>query len=150
MHTLDEKIEKLKKIVDAKNDFYVHHAEELLEEIASLHNARCISRLMPFFDDGEHYEELMFAIIHTMESFDAMEYVAQVIDYLPEFAKRAPKWCAIVHVRILNSTYFSEAYAESIARVSLSKRELLRMLLVDLMETRPHVKERIAHLFSRS
>jgi hypothetical protein len=88
--------------------------------------------LIRCFDDKEQYDELMFSIVHTIEAFDDATYAKELVRSLPHFIPNAPRWCSIVHMRILNSTSALGAYVTEIKSAEEDTKSMLRRMIVQM------------------
>lgn len=108
---------------------YVQRCEEILGRIAGLRDPSFIGLLLPLLDDRAEYDELMFSIIHTLESFDDATYVGRILEHLPEFLAKSPRFAKIVHMRILNSSQASLAYRSAVKKLSDQEKDAARVVL---------------------
>ncbi|WP_314035417.1 Imm30 family immunity protein [Xanthocytophaga flava] len=63
---------------------------------------RCITLLVDHFNDHSEFSELMFGIIHLLESFDDESYIKELIKVSPKLFEKAPGWASTLFIRIMN------------------------------------------------
>lgn len=73
-----------------------------MAEISAVHNPRSIGPLLRSFEDGYVHEELLFAILHFLESFGSKEYITHLVPRFAEIVRDSPRWAQIILGRILN------------------------------------------------
>ena len=71
--------------------------------MAALNAPVSIKPLLRLLDDNAKYSELMWSIIHTIESIDDESYVREILGALPELYGQAPQYAFRLLVRILES-----------------------------------------------
>ena len=103
MKTFEELLAELRAIDRVRGPRYVLDFEDVLAEMIALKDDGMIVPLMEFFDDEPPYLELMFSIIHTIESFDRETYIAQTLTGMPSLRERSPEWAETLIIRMLNS-----------------------------------------------
>ena len=98
-----------------RQDLVRLHANRLLrspEEVAAFEEALAALALEPrpewltelhlVFDDHCVHHEVMFGLVHFLESFDLDAQIKAMLSVLPVMAEQAPDWARILHYRILN------------------------------------------------
>ncbi|MEM8850958.1 MAG: Imm30 family immunity protein [Pseudomonadota bacterium] len=82
--------------------------DRALAEIAALGSSAAVEPLTRFFrqDEGPH-ENAMWSLLHTVEHLagagDDPRYVANLLPTLPGLCQTAPRWAAILLIRVLNA-----------------------------------------------
>lgn len=77
-----------------------------------------IRPLIRLIDDSAQFEEAIFSIIHSIESFDDDVYISEVLKELPYLVHKSPKWAGILFMRILNSDRARENLTEKLYSTS--------------------------------
>lgn len=108
---------------------YVQRFDSLLARISALHDPDCIGALLPLLDDDAEHDEAMFSIIHTIEAFDDDIYIREIIKHLPALFAKSPRWAAIIHYRILNSSTTLAVYSDRIRALPEAERAAVRSML---------------------
>jgi len=94
--------------------------EKVLEQVNELNDQTVIVKLTRFFKDDSKYDEVMFSIVHTIESFDLDVYICNLIQATPWLYENAPRWNSILLMRVLNS---ESAKAELIRQLALASSD---------------------------
>jgi hypothetical protein len=115
---MNDLIAQLGDEIRDRRDNYVQRSEDILGQIAGFHDPSSIGLLLPLLDDHAEYDELMFSIIHAIESFDDDIYVREILQQLPGFLAKSPRWATVIHMRILNSPQTLAAYSAAIKTLS--------------------------------
>lgn len=141
---IDNLIEDLKEIVsNPQQESFVVRFESKLEEIYSTHNPAIISKLLGVMDDKFEFNELMFSIIHTIESFEDTLYIEEILKSIPDFVLKSPKWSSIIIMRIINSSSTREIFIDEIQSISSEKKEVLKLLFNSMAKRGYEIKERV-------
>lgn len=111
---------------------YVARMEGILAQLAATDDPQIVGRLVPFFDDDAEYDELMFSIVHLIEHFSDDVYLRAILERLPSFVARSPRWAAIIHIRILNSPAALTNYTALIEGCSAETIRAVRQVLEDV------------------
>lgn len=103
MKTLDTLLADLKRIDGTCGSTHAADFDNVLAQIATLKTANSIDILVEFLDDKSSYDELMFSIVHLIETFPDDIYISRLLQKTLSFCSHAPRWASIVFMRILNS-----------------------------------------------
>lgn len=76
--------------------------EQALTELAQQPNNKDLPDLHLVFDDACQHPEVMFGLIHYLESFDLQEQLQAFIQVVPSLVKRAAEWTYTLDTRIVN------------------------------------------------
>jgi hypothetical protein len=76
--------------------------EQTLTELAQNPNPADLPSLHLILDDACEQPEVMFSLVHFLESFDVPAQLSAFIQVLPDLVKQAAEWTAILHSRIMN------------------------------------------------
>ncbi len=131
MNDLKLKVTRLQKLIEDSTveDSKVLEIEALLNEIADLEDEECIQLLIQLFNDDYPFDDIMFSIIHVVEKFEDNVYVEKVLSTLPTFAFKSPRWCAIIHMRILNSPSTKVHYRRVLGKASDNQKLSVQKLM---------------------
>ncbi len=125
---LDELMRKLRSTMDFTNEKNVELFEGYLAEIRNLDEPSCISKLINCLDDNAEYQELMYSVIHTIESFDDETYVQELFKTLPNSWEQSPEWIQVLHWRIFNSENTFEEYLKYLNSLTFSQTETVKKI----------------------
>lgn len=100
---LEQKIKNLVEIVQRDNFGDVQAIDTSLAEVMAFNDPLSIRPLMRLFDDCAEYDEAIFSIIHSIESFNDDIYISELLKELPYVLNKSPKWASILFMRILNN-----------------------------------------------
>jgi len=95
--------------------------EQTLEKLAQNPDSADLPSLHLILDDACEQPEVMFSLVHFLESFDVQEQVQAFIQVMPDLVKRAAEWTAILHSRIMNDDVARSVFEEKV-RSMLSSR----------------------------
>ncbi|MEN1783945.1 MAG: Imm30 family immunity protein [Bacteroidota bacterium] len=141
---LDILIDDLKDIVSRRSeDTFVIKFEKKLEEIHATQNPAMISKLLDIMDDKFEFDELMFSIIHTVESFDDFTYIQELFISMPDFVLKSPRWASIIVMRIINSSQTLEVFLDTLEILSSKKKEVLKLLLNSMAKRGDEIEKRV-------
>ncbi|WP_408950297.1 Imm30 family immunity protein [Lysobacter sp. Hz 25] len=77
--------------------------DALIAEAYRAEDEALIPVLLGLLDDDCEFHEVIFGVVHAVESFASDRYFAALAQNLATLRQRAPEWCALLHTRILNS-----------------------------------------------
>jgi hypothetical protein len=115
--------------------------DRLVQE-AALDSGTCtIQALLESFDDQCDYDELMFAVVHGLESRNRTDYLNCLLNALAQLHARAPKWIRILHTRIMNSAVDFGKYVRLFVNIDQSSKIALEAILKEI-STKPNFRVR--------
>lgn len=82
-------------------------------------------------DDGCEHQEVMFGLVHFLESFDVKEQLEAFVFVVPQLIVTAPDWTKILHNRILNDESACQLYQEILQEINSRSQNFFRQLLED-------------------
>lgn len=97
--------------------------EQALVELAENPDPAYLPELHLILDDACQQPEVMFSLIHFLESFDLQEQLQAFIQVLPNLAESAVEWTAILHTRIANDANAQNAFEEILKSMNSQKRD---------------------------
>lgn len=71
-----------------------------------------IHQIFKVFDDDTEQEEVMFSLVHFVESLQMEMYLTQLLHSLPEMLEHARNWAIVLNERILNDDNYRKDYAD--------------------------------------
>ncbi len=119
--------------------------EQTLENLAQTPDPADLPSLHLILDDACEQPEVMFSLVHFLESFDVQEQVQAFVQVLPELVKRAKEWAAILHSRIMNDAIAKAEFEERVRSMSnQDRKEMGRLLSVILGDLSPVYTRKLA------
>ena len=106
-------------------------------------NPEIIIELFQFFDDDSEYDEVMYSMIHSLESLPTEIYLFFYFQALKDCINIAPLWMENLCCRILNTSDDAILFKKHMHIAD--KESLLKLFSIVEKET-PHHKELIAEL----
>ncbi len=145
---MTELINDLKLILTQSDSDLVIKFENKLEEIYLTNDSAIISELVKVMDDTFEFDELMFSIIHTIESFEDNVYVKEIISSTPYFILKSPRWASIVYMRIINSPETLKSYINEVKKTSNENKEIIKILLTSMANRGDVIKMKVDDLLN--
>ncbi|MEC4807399.1 MAG: Imm30 family immunity protein [Jaaginema sp. PMC 1079.18] len=109
------------------------------EEVNAFENALCqlaehpqnedLAALHLIFDDRCEQPEVMFSLVHFLESLALEEQLQAFVTVVPQLIVIAPDWTKILHTRILNDEEACSLYREKLRSANASSPHFIRHLL---------------------
>jgi hypothetical protein len=105
--------------------------ESSLDDIRNNPNEHDLKAYHLVLDDQCEQPEVMFGLIHFLESFEAETQIRVFIEVMPQLMIQAPQWAMILHNRILNDSTARQIYQELLHSINEQKQHFLYYLLED-------------------
>ncbi len=115
--------------------------ENALVEIANHPDDDNLSAYHLILNDQCEQPEVMFSLIHFLESFHVEKQIAAFIKVLPQLMITAPEWTRIIHNRILNDQTACEAYQKLLHSANLTTPHFLYHLLEESIVNKLKIKD---------
>jgi len=115
--------------------------EQALTELAQNPDLSDLPKLHLILDDACQQPEVMFSLVHFLESFALQEQLQAFVQVLPSLVKSAAAWTAILHIRIINDAEAQIALEEMLQSMSSQKREEIRQLFSFASVKQPSTQE---------
>jgi len=109
--------------------------EQTLEKLAQNPDPANLPSLHLILDDACEQPEVMFSLVHFLESFDVQEQVQAFIQVIPDLSNRAAEWTVILHSRIMNDAIARSVFEERVRSMNPQKQSEIHYLL-SLVSTR--------------
>jgi hypothetical protein len=106
--------------------------EEAMAELAKNPKNEYLPELHLILDDECEHHEVMYGLIHCLESFDEKEQLQALIDVAPKLIVRAPDWTKTLHYRILNDDSARALYKELLYSANPESREVVYQFLKEI------------------
>ncbi len=107
----------------------VTNFENALAQIADNPNEQNLSAYHLVLSDRCEQPEVMFSLIHFIESFDIEEQIAAFIQIIPQLMTDAPEWTRIMHNRIINDDSACQVYQKLLHSANINTPHFLYHLL---------------------
>jgi hypothetical protein len=88
--------------------------EHTLEQLAKNPDPVDLPRLHLVLDDACEQPEVMFSLVHFLESFEVQAQVQAFIQVMPDLVKRAAEWAEILHSRIMNDAISRDVFEKAL------------------------------------
>jgi hypothetical protein len=115
--------------------------EQAIENIISFKDVNNIKYLCLGFDDSTEHDEVMFGLIHAIESYDkiygAEEALVKFAETIPDMYPHAKGWVTIFHKRILNDELSRKIYLKVISNSNSSTKKVVVDLFKEIIEKNP-------------
>jgi Immunity protein 30 len=102
--------------------------EQTLEALAQSPDPLDLPRLHLVLDDACAQPEVMFSLVHFLESFDVEAQVQAFVQVMPDLAGRSAQWSAILRDRIMNDAIAQGVFEERVRSIEGQRRETAGVL----------------------
>jgi hypothetical protein len=103
--------------------------EQTLEKLAQNSDSVDLPSLHLILDDACEQPEVMFSLVHFLESFDVQEQVQAFIQVIPNLINRSAEWTVILHSRIMNDAIARSMFEEGVRSMNIQKQSEIHHLL---------------------
>ncbi|MGK7962598.1 Imm30 family immunity protein [Crocosphaera sp.] len=122
-------LKTLKENCLMKNPEEVITFEETLEKIAENPHNEYLKDLHLILDDNCERPDVMFGLVHFLESFELQQQIEAFIAVIPQLMITAPEWTKIIHYRIINDELACKVYQQSLELANEKNPHFLYQLL---------------------
>lgn len=123
--------------------------EEAIENILELNDVNHIPALFKGFDDNTNNDEVMFGLIHAIESYDNEHGIdismKRLIESIPQMYSEAKEWIKILNKRILNDDFARHAYIKVLSESDLDNKKLIVEIITEIKDENPAQFEKSAN-----
>ena len=112
-----------------QTEIEVNNFENALAEIANNPNKEDLAKYHLIFDDSCQQPEVMFGLVHFLESFELETQLTAFLKVIPQLAMNAPEWTKILHNRILNDETTCNVYLKMLRSLNSQSPHFLYYLL---------------------
>lgn len=117
-----------------RSDEQVVMFENALAELAKNPKSKYLRELHLVLDDECQHEEVMFSLIHFLESFDLQEQIQAFIDVVPNLIVSAPEWTKIIHYRLMNDESAHVVYHDMLQYVDILRQDIVNKLFAEIRQ----------------
>ncbi|MDJ0729638.1 MAG: Imm30 family immunity protein [Crocosphaera sp.] len=118
--------------------------EETLERIAEDPHDEYLKDLHLILDDNCEQPDLMFGLVHFLESFELQQQIEAFIAVIPQLMITAPEWTKIIHYRIINDELACKTYQKSLELANEKTPHFLYQLLNESVKNHMNSKQILA------
>jgi hypothetical protein len=104
--------------------------EQTLEKLAQNPDPADLPSLHLILDDTCEQSEVMFSLVHFLESFEVQKQVKAFIQVMPDLVKRAAEWTAILHSRIINDDVARSMFETEMQAINNHQQAEIHQLLL--------------------
>jgi hypothetical protein len=105
--------------------------EGALEKLAENPDLALLPDLHLVLDDRCQQPEVLFSLIHFLESFDVVAQISAFVQVAPKLIFTAPEWVKVLHTRILNDEISLPVYKDVLRDINQAEPNFIRQLLED-------------------
>lgn len=124
-----------------QNEKQVQDFEQSIEKMISMNISDCMKNLCLGFDDKTENDEVMFGLVHTIESFDQELGLEQSLVKLAEslhfMLPHAKEWAKTFQKRILNHAEARNVYAAVISNTDNATKDMVLSLMNEIKMKNP-------------
>jgi hypothetical protein len=145
-HGLEQVINSLSKEIQINHFNNVEKIDAKLAEIMAFNDCSVIRPLVRLIEDNAQYDEAVFSIIHSIESFKNDIYIIEIINEFPYMVNKAPNWATILLIRILNSKTARECLIDKVSLTTPVIKTSILFLVQRIDSEKPNFFEKTASL----
>lgn len=124
-----------------RNEIEIEKFEESIKNVLEMKDPKHIEVLCQGFDDSTENDEVMFGLIHAIESYDTIvssEVSLYILgESIPKMIPHAEEWLKVLHKRILNHERSRDDYKRIIPTLNSDAQEMVVSLLNDIKKKNP-------------
>lgn len=91
-----------------------------------------LEELHLILDDNCEHKEVMWGLVHFLESFDASMQLQALLNVVDKLVVSAPEWTEIIHYRIFNDEPTRFLYQDMLRSADLDTQLLVTKILDDI------------------
>jgi hypothetical protein len=137
---LEDHLNSLYKNRLMESETEVHDFELSLSKVLEYKEIKAIEGLCLAFDDDTNQFEVMFGLIHGIESLyrsEPEEGLKMIANSTPIIYDRATEWIEILHYRILNHPQVRIIYSDILSKIEAETSAQIKKLLIDIKNEDP-------------
>ena len=109
--------------------------ESALAEITNNFNEVNLPEYHLILDDKCQHPEVMFSLIHFLESVEVEKQLEAFIKVIPQLMIDAPEWTRVLHERILNDKFARDTYQKLLQTFNKQQPHFIYYLLEESVES---------------
>lgn len=134
-----------------RTEIEIQQFEDAIANIVNMNELDHINNLCLGFDDATEHDEVMFGLIHAIESYDKTfglkEPLQKLAQSIPSMLPHAREWAKTLHKRILNHPPSRRVYAEIISTSDTGIKRIVVQLINEIKVKNPNKFESSASEF---
>lgn len=103
--------------------------EQTIETLAKKPDPTDLPNLHLILDDACEQPEVMFSLVHFLESFDVHDQIQAFIQVMPDLVNRAAEWTSILYSRMMNDESAGLLFEERVRSMDDQKQSEIYQLL---------------------
>ena len=128
-----------------KNQSECEEFDSVLENLADCDDEKLIKELCIVYEDETQEEEVMFGLVHFIESFEMEKYLTEMPKALPKMVESAKEWAMLLNIRILNNDLYRSEYAKILVGMNHDIKLTVINLLNEIISDDPKRFEGVAN-----
>jgi len=133
----------LKQLSKMKTPEDINEFEKKIWTLAQTKNINVLTHLIDLFDDNCLYYEVMYSLVHAIETYNKNDYVNAVIKKIHDGIKNYKFWIDCLCNRIFNDLSYLAIFRQN---MHLADKESLLKLFKIMEEESPHHRQLIQEL----
>jgi hypothetical protein len=129
--------------LDRRSPDFVLAFDELIEQYDCLGHPEIISLLLSYLPEGDDNDDVLFSILHVIESFDDTIYIYKILENIHFLANNRLYSAVVIHVRIVNSEQTFAVYRKAAANISESQKKSVRVVLKELLKRSTRFSDKV-------
>ena len=121
---------KVNKLMRSKEEVLAF--DNALTELAQNPQDVDLEELHLILDDNCSQQEVMWGLVHFLESFDAKEQLQALLNVIQKLVISAPEWTDIIHYRIFNHKPTRFLYQDMLKSVDFKTQQVVTKILEDI------------------
>jgi Immunity protein 30 len=120
--------------------------DNALQALAQSQQDEDLSDLLAVFTDECQHHEVMYGLVHCVESFDMKKYLAALVEAVPSMRIHAPEWTKSLHCHILNDAASRECFKKLYQSASPAAKEAVKAVLLKIQADDTEFSSRVRQL----
>lgn len=138
-------IKKLQQNKMLRNSDEINSFELAIKSIVSMNDVKLIKDLCSGFDDQTEDHEIMFGLVHAIESFDSEDGLLEMAKTIPSMLIHAKEWATILNYRVLNHEPSRKSYIKILSSVDPNVKNSIIELITEIRDEDPVRFEKVAN-----
>jgi hypothetical protein len=128
----DQIVKTMQRVSPLRHEAEVVAFEATLRALPPSPDPELLAALHLVFDDATANPEVMFELVHYLESCPAGLRLRAMLSVLPAMVAKAPWWCKVLHYRILSDPASRAEYASVVATAAPEARAVACRILTTI------------------
>lgn len=124
-----------------RNEEEISAFEQAISSVLDLKDLNHLRNLCLGFHDATENDEVMFGLIHAIESYDNIfgseQSLIELAESLPYMLPHAKEWAKTLHKRILNHESSCKIYSKVISTADVNIKKIVLQLVKEIKERNP-------------